>query len=159
MTVEEFQYGMSCMDPDQNDTSWVSKTVGRLVVLDYCIKPENMKSELALFPVSRNQFVLVVVKMNQDMNFRRSLIVHSSPGCINTIENIASNHGRLNDLRSSFLDVSILNEVLSTNQNIPNIANFNLWKNQKNEPTHEKSTTKEPHFKIWNNDHMRFTIN
>ena len=126
MSLEEFRYGMSCMDPNQNDTTWVSKTVGRLVVLDYCINSENMKSELALFPVARNQFVLAVVKMNQDMNFRRPLIVHSSQGCINVVENIASNHGRFCDLRSSFLDVSILNEVLSTNKNIPNLANFNL---------------------------------
>ena len=78
------------MDPNQNDTTWVSKPVGRLFVLDYCINSENMKSELALFPVARNQFVLAVVKMNQDMNFRRPLIVHSSQGCINVVKNIAA---------------------------------------------------------------------
>ena len=86
------------MDPNQNDPTWVSKTVGRLVVLDFCINSENMKSELALFPVARNQFVLAVVKMNQDMNFRRPLIDHSSQRCINVVENIASNHGRFCDL-------------------------------------------------------------
>ena len=114
MSPQGFRYGMSCLDPNQNDTTWVSKTVGRLAILDYCINPENMKSELALFPVARNQYVLAVVKMNQETNFRRQLIVHSSQGCIDVVENIASNHGRFCDLRSSFLDVSILNEVLST---------------------------------------------
>ena len=97
-----------------------------MAILDYCIKPENMKSELALFPAARNQYVLAVVKMNQEMNFRRQLIVHSSQGCIDVVENIASSHGRFCDLRSSFLDVSILNEVLSRNKNIPNLANFNF---------------------------------
>ena len=64
MSPQGFRYGMSCLDPNQNDTTWVSKTVGRLAILDYCINPENMKSELALFPVARNQYVLDVVKMN-----------------------------------------------------------------------------------------------
>ena len=122
MSPQEFRYGMSCLDPNQNDTTWISKTVGRLAILDYCINSENMKSELALFPVARNQYVLNVVKMNQETNFRRQLIVHSSQGCIDLVENIASNHGRFCDLRSSFLDVSLLNEVLSTNKNIPNLA-------------------------------------
>ena len=160
MSLDEFRYGMSCMDPNQNDPTWVSKTVGRLVVLDFCINSENMKSELALFPVARNQFVLAVVKMNQDMNFRRPLIVHSSQGCINVVENIASNHGRFCDLRSSFLDVSILNEVLSTNKNIPNLANFNLWKGSgKRNNTWKIKTSKGPQYEIWNNNHLRFTIN
>lgn len=126
ISPQELRYGMSCLDPNQNDTTWVSKTVGRLAILDYCINSENMKSELALFPVERNQYVLAVVKMNQEMNFRRQLIVHFSQGCIDVVENIASNHRRFCDLRSSFLDVSILNEVLSTNKNIPNLANFNF---------------------------------
>ena len=102
----------------------------------------TIASELAFFPVACNQYVLAVVKMNQETNFRRQLIVHSSQGCIDVVENIASNHGRFCDLRSSFLDVSILNEVLSTNKNIPNLANFNLWKGSEEQTSPRQMTPK-----------------
>ena len=124
MSPQEYRYGMKCLNPNQNDTTWVSKTVGKMAILDYCINPDNMKSELILFPVARNQYVLCVVKMNQEMTFRRQLIVRSSQGCVDVVENVASNHGSFCDLRSSFLDVSILNQVITSNKNIPNLSNF-----------------------------------
>ena len=119
MLLQENRYGMKCLNPNQNENTWVSKTDGKLAILDYCINPDNMKSEVVLFPVARNQCVLCVVKMNQEVTFRRQLIVRSNQSCVDVVENVVSNHGRFCDLRSSFLDVSIRNEVITSNKNIP----------------------------------------
>ena len=53
------------------------------------------------------------------VTFRRQLIVRSNQSCVDVVEKVVSNHGRFCDLRSSFLDVSIRNEVITSNKNIP----------------------------------------
>ena len=90
-----------------------------MAILDYWINPDNMESEVVLFPVARNQYVLCVVKIHQGMTFRRLLIVRSNQSWVDVVENVVSNYGRFCDLRSSFLDVSIRNEVITSNMNIP----------------------------------------
>ena len=124
MVLEVYRYGMKCLASDQGGDPWVSKTVKKLAVFDFSINEHNVESEKSLFQVTKNQFVVCAIRLNQGMTIKRQFIIRSSPNCVNVVESVVSDHGRFCNLRSNILYIRILQEVITAYTSIPNLGNF-----------------------------------
>ena len=54
MLLQQYRCEMKCLNPNQNENTWVSKTVEELAILDNCISSDKIESKLVLFTVEED---------------------------------------------------------------------------------------------------------